>query len=122
MNWTAGMLTNVRDNPLSYGLAFAGALVWAAYCTVTARIAGGANGVTLFFMLVSASLWIKYLLGGGGHMDFSGEAIVYLALATRAAGAAGAARNFGTAAVARLGGGATVRCDAFYVGFTVLVW
>jgi drug/metabolite transporter (DMT)-like permease len=105
----AGMLANVRDNPLSYGLAFAGALIWAAYCTVTARIAGGANGVTLFFMLVSASLWIKYLLGGGGHMDFSGEAIVYLVLAAAAMGFGYGAWNVGI-----LHGNVTVLAGASY--------
>ncbi|MBD8528937.1 MULTISPECIES: aromatic amino acid DMT transporter YddG [unclassified Massilia] len=91
----AGMLDNVRDNPLSYGLAFAGALIWAAYCTVTARIAGGKNGVTLFFILVSASLWIKYLLEGGGAMDFSFDAIVYLLLAAGAMGFGYGAWNVG---------------------------
>ena len=91
----AGMLANVRDNPLSYGLAFAGALIWAGYCTVTARIAGGKNGVTLFFILVSASLWIKYLLEGGGGMDFSVEAIVYLLLAAGAMGFGYGAWNVG---------------------------
>ncbi|NAV73950.1 EamA family transporter, partial [Salmonella sp. zj-f60] len=35
----AGMAENVKDNPLSYGLAFTGAVIWAAYCTVTSRIA-----------------------------------------------------------------------------------
>lgn len=91
----AGMLANVRDNPLSYGLAFAGALIWAGYCTVTARIAGGKNGVTLFFILVSVSLWIKYLLEGGGGMDFSVEAIVYLLLAAGAMGFGYGAWNVG---------------------------
>lgn len=91
----AGMLANVRDNPLSYGLAFAGALIWAGYCTVTARIAGGKNGVTLFFILVSVSLWIKYLLEGGGGMDFSAEAIVYLLLAAGAMGFGYGAWNVG---------------------------
>ncbi|RZA30673.1 MAG: aromatic amino acid efflux DMT transporter YddG, partial [Lysobacteraceae bacterium] len=90
-----GMLANVRDNPLSYGLAFAGAVIWAAYCTVTARIAGGKNGVTLFFILVSASLWGKYLFEGGGHMVFSVEAIVYLVLAAGAMGFGYAAWNVG---------------------------
>jgi len=90
-----GMLDNVRDNPLSYGLALAGALIWAGYCTVTARIAGGKNGVTLFFMLVSAALWIKYLLEGGGAMAFSVEAIVYLILAAAAMGFGYAAWNVG---------------------------
>lgn len=105
----AGMLANVRDNPLSYGLAFAGALIWAAYCTVTARIAGGKNGVTLFFILVSASLWIKYLLGGGGQMAFSGEAVVYLLLAAAAMGFGYGAWNVGI-----LHGNVTVLAGASY--------
>ncbi|WP_020652949.1 aromatic amino acid DMT transporter YddG [Massilia niastensis] len=105
----AGMLANVRDNPLSYGLAFAGALLWAAYCTVTARIAGGKNGVTLFFILVSVTLWIKYLLEGGGHMEFSVEAIVYLVLAAGAMGFGYGAWNVGI-----LHGNVTILAGASY--------
>ena len=105
----AGMLANVRDNPLSYGLAFAGALIWAAYCTVTARIAGGTNGVTLFFILVSVTLWIKYLLEGGGAMDFSLEAIVYLVLAAGAMGFGYGAWNVGI-----LHGNVTILAGASY--------
>lgn len=105
----AGMLANVRDNPLSYGLAFAGALIWAAYCTVTARIAGGKNGVTLFFILVSISLWAKYLLEGGGRMDFSMEAVVYLVLAAGAMGFGYGAWNVGI-----LHGNVTVLAGASY--------
>ena len=105
----AGMLHNVRGNPLSYGLAFAGALIWAAYCTVTARIAGGKNGVTLFFILVSISLWIKYLAGGGGQMVFSGEAVVYLLLAAAAMGFGYGAWNVGI-----LHGNVTVLAGASY--------
>ncbi|MGV7207522.1 aromatic amino acid DMT transporter YddG [Oxalobacteraceae bacterium A2-2] len=91
----AGMLDNVLDNPLSYGLAFAGALIWAGYCTVTARIAEGRNGVTLFFILVSLTLWGKYGLEGGGRMAFSGEAVVYLLLAAAAMGLGYGAWNIG---------------------------
>ena len=91
----AGTVANVRGNPLSYGLAFAGALIWAAYCTVTARSAQGKNGVTLFFLLVSASLWIKYLLQGGGTMAFSAEAVMYLLLAAGAMGLGYGAWNVG---------------------------
>ncbi|HEX8478606.1 MAG TPA: aromatic amino acid DMT transporter YddG [Telluria sp.] len=90
-----GMLANVRANPLSYGLAFTGALLWAAYCTVTARIAQGKNGVTLFFVLVSVTLWGKYFLEGGGPMDFTLEAVVYLVLAAAAMGFGYAAWNVG---------------------------
>lgn len=104
-----GMLHNVRDNPPSYGLAFAGALIWAVYCTVTARMAGGKNGVTLFFMLVSVTLWIKYLLGGGGAMDFSGEAVAYLLLAAAAMGFGYGAWNVGI-----LHGNVTILAGASY--------
>ncbi len=104
-----GMLGNVRDNPLSYGLALAGALIWAGYCTATARIAGGKNGVTLFFMLVSVALWIKYLAAGGGGMVFSVPAVVYLVLAAAAMGFGYAAWNVGI-----LHGNVTVLAGASY--------
>jgi drug/metabolite transporter (DMT)-like permease len=104
-----GMWANVQDNPLSYGLAFAGALIWAGYCTVTARIADGRNGVTLFFMLVSVTLWIKYLLEGGAPMAFSGEAVVYLALAAGAMGFGYGAWNVGI-----LHGNVTILAGASY--------
>ncbi|AZQ56260.1 aromatic amino acid DMT transporter YddG [Burkholderia cenocepacia] len=91
----AGMLRNVADNPLSYGLALFGALIWAGYCTVTARIADGKNGVTPFFMLVAAVLWIKFAIEGGGGMTFSLHAVVYLVLAASALGFGYAAWNTG---------------------------
>jgi len=105
----AGMLANVRDNPLSYGLAFAGALIWAAYCTVTARIAEGSNGVALFFILVALTLWIKYVLQGGGHMTFSADAVVYLLLAAAAMGFGYGAWNVGI-----LHGNVTILAGASY--------
>ncbi|MDQ0140444.1 drug/metabolite transporter (DMT)-like permease [Cupriavidus necator] len=91
----AGMAVNVRDNPLSYGLAFAGAIIWAGYCTVTARIAQGKNAVTLFFMLTALALWAKYLFTGGEAMAFSMAGVVYLALAACAMGFSYAAWNVG---------------------------
>lgn len=105
----AGMLANVRDNPLSYGLAFAGALIWAAYCTVTARIAGGKNGVTLFFMLVAVTLWVKYFLEGGGAMTLSSDAVIYLFLAAGAMGLGYGAWNVGI-----LHGNVTILAGAAY--------
>ncbi|MGR2599240.1 hypothetical protein ACUX08_26530, partial [Salmonella enterica] len=41
----AQMLANVRSNPLSYTLAFSGAVIWALYCNLTKKIAQGSNGV-----------------------------------------------------------------------------
>lgn len=68
----AGMLQNIQHNPFSYGLAFIGTLLWAAYCTLTARIAQGTNGITLFFILVSVVLWIKYALMGAAVLILMG--------------------------------------------------
>ncbi len=105
----ASMLENIKDNPLSYGLAFIGALIWAAYCTVTARIANGKNGVTLFFMLTALVLWVKYLVIGGAPMVFNLHAIIYLALAAAAMGFGYAAWNVGI-----LHGNVTILAGASY--------
>jgi len=103
------MMANITDNPLSYGLAFSGAVIWAAYCTVTNRIAGGTNGITLFFTLVSLVLWAKYLTTGGGAMEFSFHAMLYLALAASAMGFGYAAWNVGI-----LHGNVTILAGASY--------
>lgn len=105
----ASMLENIKDNPLSYGLAFIGALIWAAYCTLTARIANGKNGVTLFFMLTALVLWVKYLVIGGAPMVFNLHAIIYLALAAAAMGFGYAAWNVGI-----LHGNVTILAGASY--------
>ncbi len=105
----AEMAANVLANPLSYGLAFAGAVIWAAYCTVTTRYAEGKNGVTFFFMLVAAALWAKYLLAGGGQMQLRVSGIVYLVLAACAMGFGYAAWNVGI-----LRGHVTVLAGASY--------
>lgn len=103
------MRANIRDNPLSYGLAFSGALIWAGYCTVTARTAKGKNGVTLFFMLTALALWIKYFAIGAEDMQFSVRAAVYLGLAAAAMGFGYAAWNVGI-----LHGNVTVLAGASY--------
>lgn len=91
----SGMAANVRDNPLSYGLALAGALIWAGYCTLTARIAQGSNGITLFFMLVAVALWAQYPFAGEAAMTFAPGALVWLVLAAAAMGFGYAAWNVG---------------------------
>lgn len=105
----ASMLENIKDNPVSYGLAFIGALIWAAYCTVTAKIANGKNGVTLFFMLTALVLWVKYLVIGGAPMVFDFHAVMYLVLAAAAMGFGYAAWNVGI-----LHGNVTILAGASY--------
>ncbi|QNP48525.1 aromatic amino acid DMT transporter YddG [Diaphorobacter aerolatus] len=105
----SGMLANVQDNPLSYGLAFAGALIWAAYCTVTARIANGKNGIALFFMLTALVLWVKYLAAGDATMHWSMPTAIHLGLAAAAMGFGYAAWNVGI-----LHGNVTVLAGASY--------
>ncbi|WP_436863473.1 aromatic amino acid DMT transporter YddG [Acinetobacter haemolyticus] len=89
------MWGNIQSNPLSYGLAFVGTLLWAAYCTLTARIAQGVNGITLFFVLVAVVLWIKYFLMGGGGLNFDWSSSVSLVMAAAAMGFGYAAWNVG---------------------------
>lgn len=40
------MLHNIRQNPLSYTLAFCGAIIWALYCNVTRKYAGAIMGTS----------------------------------------------------------------------------
>lgn len=105
----AGMQANIADNPLSYGLALLGAVIWATYCTVTVRIARGSNGITLFFMLTALTLWIKYVAIGGEPMHFSLSALVHLVLAAAAMGFGYAAWNVGI-----LHGNVTILAGASY--------
>lgn len=103
------MLDNISDNPLSYGLAFVGAVIWAAYCIVTARLAKGQNGITLFFLLVAITLWLQYGLTGQSSIAFSWMGTGYLLMA-------GAAMGFGYAAwnVGILHGNVTLLATASY--------
>lgn len=89
------MLNNIYDNPLSYGLAFLGAIIWSVYSIITAKFAAGKNGITFFFILVALALWIKYLLAGGGVLVFSAQSIIPLLLAACAMGFGYAAWNVG---------------------------
>jgi drug/metabolite transporter (DMT)-like permease len=108
LDW-AGMLANIQSNPLSYGLAFLGALLWAAYCTVTARMARGRNGITLFVVLTALSLWAKYLIVGGEPMHWSLSTGIHLAFAAAAMGLGYGAWNVGI-----LHGNVTVLAGASY--------
>lgn len=90
-----GMLINIQDNPLSYGLAFIGAIIWAAYSLVTAKYAQGKNGITLFVILVAGVLWCQYLFTTRHDMAVSPQAVIALILAAAAMGLGYAAWNIG---------------------------
>lgn len=89
------MISNIKSNTFSYVLAFVGAFIWAAYCTVTNKLAGGKNGITLFFILTATVLWIKFFLSGGAMLNLSMRAIMYVLMAGCAIGFGYASWNFG---------------------------
>ncbi|WP_277976356.1 aromatic amino acid DMT transporter YddG [Pantoea endophytica] len=100
---------NVMDNPLSYGLALSGAVIWAVYCVVTKKIANGSNGITLFFILTALTLWLKFLLSPQPPFVLSPEVCISLALAAMAMGFGYAAWNVGI-----LHGNVTILAAASY--------
>ncbi|MEZ3501372.1 aromatic amino acid DMT transporter YddG [Pantoea sp. KPR_PJ] len=87
--------SNLMDNPLSYGLAFSGAVIWALYCVVTKKIANGSNGITLFFILTALTLWLKFLASPQPAFSLSPQVLVSLALAAMAMSFGYAAWNTG---------------------------
>ena len=103
------MINNIMENPLSYGLAFSGAIIWAIYCVVTKIIAKGHNGITLFFILTALTLWVKYLFSPQPEFILSWHAWVSLLLAAIAMGFGYAAWNVGI-----LHGNVTVLAAASY--------
>ncbi len=102
-------VANVAGNPLSYGLAFSGAIIWAVYCNVTKRYADGKNGVALFFMLTAAVLWIKYGFSTEPALAFSGPALIELCVTGAAMATGYALWNLGI-----LNGNLTLLATASY--------
>lgn len=49
-------------NPLCYGLALAGAVIWAVYSNATRHLAEGRNGLWLFMALSAAAFWLLHAL------------------------------------------------------------
>ncbi|WP_407437824.1 aromatic amino acid DMT transporter YddG [Lelliottia sp.] len=89
------IVSNIVSNPLSYGLAFAGAFIWAAYCTVTSKYAKGHNGITLFVLLTALALWLKYLFSDQPAMVFSVPVVIKLLMCGVALGFGYASWNIG---------------------------
>lgn len=103
------MWQNVLKNPLSYGLAFIAAIIWAAYCSVTVKISFGKNVVTLFFMLTAIVLWLKYLWMGQATIVFNESNSLILLFAAGALGLGYGAWNIGI-----LNGNMTLLAGASY--------
>ncbi len=104
-----GIWANIQENPLAYSLSFAGAFLWSVYCTITARMAQGKNGVTFFFMLTALFLWSKFLLGDNQPLHLTMESGLYALMASGALAFGYAAWNLGI-----LHGNVTILAAASY--------
>ncbi|HDX5840548.1 TPA: aromatic amino acid DMT transporter YddG, partial [Acinetobacter baumannii] len=58
------VVDNFHSNPLSYVLAFIGAIIWAFYCVLTKKMGKGQNPISIFFLGVALTLWLKLLFSG----------------------------------------------------------
>ncbi|EOG1931159.1 aromatic amino acid DMT transporter YddG [Providencia stuartii] len=86
----AAIADNISSNPLSYLLAFIGAVLWAFYSNVTKRISGGHNGMVLFFLLTAIGLWILFAFEPNKQFNISWHSITLLLVASIATGGANA--------------------------------
>ncbi len=91
----SGIYHNVRTNPGGYIMAFADAVFWAAYCTLTARVKAEGSSVGFFFMLVSLLLWAEYFIGGTHSLNFDAESVGYALAAASCMGLGYAVWNIG---------------------------
>ncbi|WP_205907483.1 aromatic amino acid DMT transporter YddG [Salinivibrio sp. YCSC6] len=93
--WTVGgkqgvswqhLVANIHSNPLSYTLAFSGAIIWAIYCNLTRMSAQGKNGITWFFIATAITLWIGFALSDAPAFSAAWSDIGYVLLAGAAMG------------------------------------
>ncbi|AXY56733.1 drug/metabolite DMT transporter permease [Acinetobacter chinensis] len=91
------VLQNLQANPVSYMLAFVGAALWSLYCVITKKYSNGHNPITLFFLAITAVLWLKMLLIGDltplANMSFS--TLGYLLILSTVTGLGYAVWNIG---------------------------
>ncbi|OOR91101.1 hypothetical protein B0181_04010 [Moraxella caviae] len=59
----SSLLANAAQNPLSYALAFIGAIIWAVYCAVVRVMGVGQNLIALYFVATAFTLWLLYAFG-----------------------------------------------------------
>ena len=80
------IIFNIKDNPLSYSMAFAASLIWAAYCIATIKYSEGQSGVSLFLMVTAIVLWIKFALGDNPPMHIDLRVAIMVLVASFAVG------------------------------------
>ncbi|WP_260282434.1 aromatic amino acid DMT transporter YddG [Proteus terrae] len=90
-----GLWKNIQSNPLSYILAFSGAILWAFYSNLTRLMSGGNNGIVPFFLLTSLALWGQYLLSEPVEWIVNTKSITLLLITGAAIGLANAAWTIG---------------------------
>ncbi|WP_241595215.1 aromatic amino acid DMT transporter YddG [Rosenbergiella epipactidis] len=94
-NLWQSMLANLTANPLSFTLAFSGAIIWSLYCVSTKRLANGCNGITLYFILTAIALWSGFLLTTQPSLHVTATGFGALCLLACAMGLGYAAWNMG---------------------------
>lgn len=57
-SWVS-VLENIQSNPVSYILAFIGAMLWSVYCVITKKYSQGHNPIAFFFAMIAVVLWLK---------------------------------------------------------------
>ena len=55
---------NVQKNPLPFILASVGAVFWGIYCNLAKLYGKNSDCIGLFFLIIAAALWIKFLFSG----------------------------------------------------------
>lgn len=90
-----GLWKNIQSNPLSYILAFSGAILWAFYSNLTRLMSGGNNGIVPFFLLTSLALWGQYLFSEPVEWIVNTKSITLLLITVAAIGLANAAWTIG---------------------------
>ncbi|MGQ3905465.1 hypothetical protein [Mixta calida] len=62
-----GFLRSVTEGPGAIG----GATTGRCYCVITKKIAGGSNGISLFFILTAVTLWMTFFFNATPAFHFS---------------------------------------------------
>ncbi|EMN2534921.1 aromatic amino acid DMT transporter YddG [Acinetobacter baumannii] len=90
------VVDNFHSNPLSYILAFIGAIIWAFYCVLTKKMGKGQNPISICFLGVALTLWLKLLFSGQVSLpSLDLNTILSLIVASAAIGLGYAAWNIG---------------------------